>query len=358
MKNSIFSLILSLTILVISGCKQDNTPTPLKFNAYEHNPILSPGQSGTWDDLFLWTPQIVLYEDVFYLYYLGGNKSGRMAVGFATSPDGFHFTKFAGNPVMTPDDTGFDAYTVGPGIIVRSDSAWLMYYNAQDLVTFAPGRYVGRATSATLNGPWLRSETPVISSGHSGEWDAGFIIPSAVLIMEDGSFMMFYTGGIDLGLWDDFYVGMATSQDGINWKKYNEPGTTQHPFEESDPVLMTGNNGEWDGAFVWMANVTQHHEGFRMYYTATGVNNRKAIKGIGYATSKDGIHWEKYTENPVYHSSQDPFAKSQGIYGYMENPSLVYLDTICLMFYDCGPIEIEASYIGMATATLKTTAGN
>ena len=28
-------------ILSLSGCKQDNSPAPLKFKAYEHNPILS-----------------------------------------------------------------------------------------------------------------------------------------------------------------------------------------------------------------------------------------------------------------------------------------------------------------------------
>jgi hypothetical protein len=341
-------LYLICLLLLLSACRHDNNQIPLKFKAYEHNPILSPGEPGTWDELFLWTPQIVLYDDVFYLFYLGGNVSGRMAIGIATSNDGFHFTKFSGNPVLSPDDKGFDSFTVGPGIVLKSDSTWLMYYNAQDLATFAPGHCAGRATAASMTGPWIKSETPVISSGGTGEWDAGFIIPSTVLKLENGSYMMFYSGGEDLALWDDFYTGMATSSDGINWKKYNDPNTTQHPYAESDPVLMTGRNGEWDGAFIWMANVTKFPGGFRMYYSATDVNIRKELKAIGYATSKDGIHWEKYPGNPVYQSKQDPFAKSHGIIGYMENPSILDLDTLCLLYYECGPFQIETSYICIA----------
>ena len=113
-----------------------------------------------------------------------------------------------------------------------------MYYNAQDLVTFAPGHYAGRATATSLTGPWIKSEKPVISSGHAGEWDAGFIIPSSVLNLDDGSYVMFYSGGEDIPLFDNFYVGMATSTDGIKWKKYNDPATIDHPYAESDPVLM------------------------------------------------------------------------------------------------------------------------
>ena len=28
---------------------------------------------------------------------------------------------------------------------------------------------------------------------------------------------------------------------------------------------------------------------------------------IGYATSEDGIHWEKYKKNPVYSVEDDPY---------------------------------------------------
>jgi hypothetical protein len=90
-----------------------------------------------------------------------------------------------------------------------------------------------------------------------------------------------------------------------------------------------------------------------MYYSGSAVNNREGLKAIGYATSRDGIRWEKYPGNPVYRSENDPFILSQGKTGYMENPNLLYLDTVCYMYYECGPFQVERSFIGLATAGLK-----
>ena len=69
-----------------------------------------------------------------------------------------------------------------------------------------------------------------------------------------------------------------------------------------------------------------------MYYSGSGAKIRKELKAIGYATSKDGIHWEKYQGNPVYRAEQDPFLKRSAYTGYMENPFLLYSDTICFMY--------------------------
>jgi sucrose-6-phosphate hydrolase SacC (GH32 family) len=339
-----------LLLLILTACRHDRSPAPLEFTAWEGNPVLSPGEPGSWDELFVWTPQIIHHENVFYLFYLGGNVSGRMSIGLATSMDGFHYSKFENNPVLSPDDRGFDAFTVGPGIILKDGSTWLMYYNAQDMIAFLPGRSTGRATASSPGGPWIKSETPVISSGDLGEWDSGFLIPCSVLLLEDGSYMMFYTGGTELASFNDFFIGMATSEDGISWEKYDDPLTAEHPFAESDPVLRSGSPGKWDGALVWMANVTAYQGGFRMYYSGSRENMRVEFKSIGYASSEDGIHWEKYPSNPIYHSIDDPFITSDGKIGYLENPSLLYSDSVCFMYYECGPFKVESSYIGLATA--------
>lgn len=346
-------ILFCLLIVFLSGCGEGEGIHPLKFKAYEHNPVLSPGEPGSWDELFLWNPQIIHHEGVFCLYYLGGNITGRMAVGFATSEDGFHFIKHVGNPVLSPDNIGFDAFTVGPGIVLKNDSSWVMYYNAQDLIAFAPGRHAGRATAVSPEGPWLKSETPVISSGSSGEWDAGFIIPCSVLILNDDTFMMFYSGGNDIALFNEFYIGMATSPDGLIWTKYNDPLTTKHPFAESDPVLTTGQKGDWDDAFVWMANVMKTTDGFTMHYSGAGLPDRKGLKTIGYAESKDGIRWVKYHGNPVYSIEKAMNVKNPENIAFMENPALLYLDTICLMYYEYGGSQLEATKIGMALAAIK-----
>jgi hypothetical protein len=343
MHKILFPLLLILLLLQPS-CRQNDFPSPLRFNACEHNPVLVPGEPGSWDDLSTGVPNIVWHDSMFYLFYMGRNVAGRIAIGLATSHDGVHYKKFGANPVLASDNNGFDAFTVGPGIVVKEDSVWVMYFNALETAGFTPGPSIGRATATILTGPWKRRDTPVLKTGNKGEWDAGFVIPSTVLALKEGSYIMYYSGGNDYNTLNDFFVGMATSTDGMNWKKYNDPATTQHPFAESDPVFMNGSAGDWDGNYVWMANVTRYSEGFRMYYT--GVPFETNIVEIGYATSKDGIHWERYPGNPVCVAGNDLFQKTKGVEGYMENPSVLFLDTICYMYYDCG----IAGKIGLATA--------
>jgi len=93
-------LTLFLVFLLLAGCRQDPSPAPLKFKAYENNPILGPGKPGEWDKLGINTPDIVWCDSVFYLFYTGSKLAGNMAVGLAISTDGHQFTKYAGNPVL------------------------------------------------------------------------------------------------------------------------------------------------------------------------------------------------------------------------------------------------------------------
>jgi sucrose-6-phosphate hydrolase SacC (GH32 family) len=285
---------------------------------------------------------------MFYLFYMGYSASGRISVGLATSNDGVSFKKFESNPVIAPDNNGFDAFTAGPGKILMDDSVCVMYYNGQELAGFSPGKSVGRATALIPTGPWKRSETPVLSSGSKGEWDAGFIIPSSVLKLDDGIYRMYYLGGTEITAWKDFYIGLAISEDGINWKKYNDPSTTQHPFAESDPVLMNGDKDAWDDAYIWIADVTNSPEGFGMYYTGAGSKANDEELAIGYAESKDGIHWEKYSRNPLYRAKDDPVLKREGGIKKVENPSVLFLDTITLLYYDYGSSINEKNWIGLA----------
>lgn len=330
-------------ILLAISCRQDTTSSPPEFQTYKNNPILTPGNPGSWDEIIVVAPQVICHEQRFYLFYMGCNEAGNMAVGLATSADGFNYAKFEGNPVLAPDNKGFDAFEVGPGIILKTDTGWAMYYNCNELAGYIPGISVGRAVAKHLTGPWIRDDEPVMKVGKKGEWDDGFIIPCSVLRIEDGSYRLYYTGGREIATWDDIYIGMAVSKDGVNWKKYNDPATAQSPFAESDPVFFTGKEGEWDDKNVWMANVSKHTYGYIMYY---GGSNGKADV-IGYAESKDGIHWKRYHRNPVYEGKDDPEINKEGDCLVTTNPCLLIIDTICLLYYDHG---FPSGSISVATA--------
>jgi predicted GH43/DUF377 family glycosyl hydrolase len=140
----------------------------------------------------------------------------------ATSTDGYHFTKYAGNPILIPSETGFDTYGIGSSIVLKDDSMWVMYYNAGDLAMYIPGAYIGRATAQEPKGPWSRSERPVMMRGHKSEWDAGYILPNSILKLENGRYLMYYTAGTEFAN-RDFGIGMATS------------GQEDDPFSPDNP---------------------------------------------------------------------------------------------------------------------------
>ncbi len=333
------------------GCSQDQTPKPLKFAAYEGNPVLSPGESGEWDELFLIGPYVYWHDSLYYMFYNGSNVEGKIAIGVATSPDGFHFTKYANNPVLAPDGKGYDAWHVGGAVIIRQDSLWVMYFGASEVVTYGPGPYIGRATARELTGPWIKDEKPVLAAGKAGEWDDGYAFPSSVVILEDNNYRMYYCGGIDFVQHDDRFIGMADSPDGITWKKHNDPKTDHHPFADSDPVITDSKDGEWDDATLFSAFVYRDTGCFRMYYCGGSIINRVSINQLGFASSTDGIQWSKYAGNPVFSIQDDPYVADQtAARATIECPWLVFRDTVCLMYYDYGTVMGE---ISVATAKLK-----
>jgi len=348
-------VIIVLLSLLLFACRQDNSPAPLNFKAYEHNPVLVPGESGSWDDLLLFCPDIIFDKNVYYLFYSAYNISGIKAIGLATSTDGYHFNKFEGNPILEADKRGFDAYGVAQSKVIKTDTGWVMYFNGMELAGWGIGAAIGIATASSLEGPWTKSELPLLTSGHKGEWDAEFLKLGSVLISVDQQYIMYYTGGKDYMSQDEFHIGMATSTDGINWKKYNDPVTRQHPFAESDPVLKTGNPREWDEAIVLAGYISKISDGFEIYYTGakkiTLTPKTRQMTSFGYATSYDGIHWHKYRDNPFYKLEDDPFSATINDFQmYLENPSLLYKDNFCYMYYDYG---YSGSGIGMGTVAVK-----
>ena len=350
MKYSVARNILLLLALLAACGPPVADRRPLLFVAYEKNPILGTGIPGDWDTLSANTPDVVFDDSVFYLFYTGSNRVGNMSVGVAISYDGYHFTKYSGNPVFSPANTGFDAYAAGATRTIKINGKWLMFYNALEISGFSPGPCIGKAEATLPTGPWIRSEIPILTTGKKGEWDDGFIIPGSVVVKDDGSYMMFYTGGREYHTFKDFCLGMAISKDGISWKKYNDLSTTEHPFRDSDPVLFPGKGPEWDNSMIWISDIKLDKNGFKMYYTGINVNEMVFTSSVGFATSNDGIRWNKYQGNPVFTAKDDPFTQTFTDQLFIENPCIIHVGNQYFMYYDYGGGHEN---IGVAIAGLK-----
>jgi predicted GH43/DUF377 family glycosyl hydrolase len=88
---------------------------------------------------------------------------------------------------------------------------------------------------------------------------------------------MWYTGS---NATSASHIGYATSQDGVIWQKHLE-----------NPVMSPGLLGDWQEDEVREPHVMLNEGIYQMWY---GSGNQ-----IGYATSVDGIDWEKHSGNPV-----------------------------------------------------------
>jgi len=65
------------------------------------NPVFSHGASGTWDDFMVVRPNVILAGGQYKMWYTGFLDNWQAPQrGYATSTDGLHWTRFAGNPVL------------------------------------------------------------------------------------------------------------------------------------------------------------------------------------------------------------------------------------------------------------------
>ena len=122
--------------------------------------------------------------------------------------------------------------------------------------------------------------SPLLTAGGAGSFDEYGISKACVIKDNDGYKMYYYA--------ENKYphsIGLATSADGLHWSKYPD-----------NPILLPGYSGAWDDAGV-MATTVIYEGGsvYRMYYQGSSGE----YANIGYATSGDGINWEKYSHNPV-----------------------------------------------------------
>ena len=157
----------------------------------------------------------------------------------------------------------------------------------------------------------------VLSSSSAG-WESGGIWRPSVAY-NGTSFMMWYTGSDPQGTWE---IGLATSNDGIAWTRY-----------QNNPVLRIGSesNGDWDYGAVGYSWVLYVKGQYKMWYVGQIYSPVGDITSqmVGYATSPDGINWTKYSGNPVL--TPDP---SEPWYEkYLGLPAVVWTGSSFLMYY-------------------------
>lgn len=66
-----------------------------------------------------------------------------------------------------------------------------------------------------------------------------------------------------------------------------------------NPIFTAEGPGHWDVKIRERGWILRDHEGYRLWFTGYD-GTREGIKWLGYATSPDGVHWNRSPKNPIY----------------------------------------------------------
>lgn len=296
------------------------------WQKHANNPVMV--KSNNWWEWFaIGQPTCIIDNDTVKMWYgaAGGLWPPRANLFYAYSTDDTTWVKH-GVPVLTRGSPGeWDAGWLDTPEIVKDLNEYKLYYYGDTVyIDTAPpfGSAIGLATSPDgIN--WVKHDSnPIFDKGDSLEWD-GLWVESPALLFENDTFKMWYTG-IDWEL--KGRVGYAISLDGVVW--------TKHP---ANPVVDLGNPGSWEDKIVGVPAVIKTDTLYKMWYSAISAadwaNGGIDTVRIGYATSANGIVWEKCTGNPVlttYDPPHDPAIDSGGPWA----PDVVFDGVAYKMWYE------------------------
>ena len=160
--------------------------------------------------------------------------------------------------------------------------------------------------------PWQRRKEPVLSGTTTHlDWFKTFCCSPHVIRTLDGYRMYFIgkaSGSLQMSNLMEFVLGMATSEDGLEWEPYGET-----------PVL-TVDAVPW-GAFAFQTPYALWDEAeqlFKLWFVGITEWIRDSEDGtaemtqrLGYATSGDGIGWDVHPD-PVFESGRRPCVHKEG----------------------------------------------
>lgn len=159
--------------------------------------------------------------------------------------------------------------------IYKDGSTYKMWYMKNNAIYYA---------TSTNGVTWEEGygDLPVLQVTAS-QWDSS-IINDPVVIKDGSTYRMWYAGNNDGS--NNYKIGYATSTDGTSWTKH-----------ASNPVLTVGAGAAWDNLSVRKPTVIKDGSTYKLWYSGTQTNN--SDYHLGYATSSDGITWNKSGSNPV-----------------------------------------------------------
>lgn len=120
---------------------------------------------------------------------------------------------------------------------------------------------------------FVKSNRNPVLKGTPGAWD-GQSVRQNGLFRKDGTYYLYYSGEPAPG--ERWQIGLATSQDMINWVKY-----------KGNPIVPCGESGSWDSFFTMYGKVIEKDSLYYMVYMGADGEIGSYNMQLGLAVSKD-----------------------------------------------------------------------
>ena len=220
------------------------------------------------------------------------------------------FKKYNENPVLGGEDLGtlFDAYVSVENKMLRMDYSYRSKKSC--------------AVSFSDDGKnWSKPVITLEPNPKSG-WEDD--INRNCVLRIDGVYKMWYTG----------------QANGHSWIGYAE-GTDGYHFERKSNTPVLSFEYGWEGDSVMNPCVLYEDGTYKMWYSAGDTYEPNVI---AYAESKDGVHWRKWENNPIFICKKENYFEQDRIGGcnIIKTNDMGYL-----MFY-IGYEDIDTAMICVA----------
>ncbi|MCK0190548.1 hypothetical protein [Arenibacter sp. F20364] len=246
---------------------KDSVPFPVQlvqFHTPKENPVFTGTGLDTWDQKIRERGYILKEGDTYHMWYTGfQTEEEPLSLGYATSPDGISWKRYADKPV-------FNGSWTEDMMVINVDGMYHM---------FAEGKNdVAHRLTSTDRIHWTDHGSLDIRTVNGSPLSEGpYGTPTAW--RENNLWYLFYERN-DLGIW------LATSKDLKVWTNIQD-----------EPVISMGPE-EYDKYGVAVNQIIKYKEWYYAYYHGTPFEDW-SLWSTNVAASKDLVNWKKYPQNPI-----------------------------------------------------------
>ena len=223
-------------------------------------------------------------HDAVLTLTIGKAQTKRLIGLTVVNPGTTAFVKVTNNPLLSkgPSGTWNELGSLAPSVI-HTGTEYVMLYFGLD----AQGKAsIGQASSSDGLSWTPYAGNPIIAPGDPDGWNAVVRGPGSLILDASGVWHAWYTTVDKQGA---SHIGHASAATGAgSW--------TVTP----DSVFEQGAVGTWDSSRIDVGAVVLDNSTYKMWYLGQSPVSKPNETALGYATSTDGLVWNRFAGNPIH----------------------------------------------------------